>query len=198
MMYQSFRAVLLGILVSRLVTGQGCDPSNPFGANCDSSPPAIAIDGQLHFCNMILNQCHGGFPASQGKVHLLTLKICLSPFCLISGPSSFALTNIRQVAWMTFGNKDMLTRKTAAPPLTPTIAFNPPPALAPRPILIPTLAPAAPANKPFPPAPPNALLSQTKSAPANPPHPASATSPSRCRRVVIASTRTVAIRHRVG
>ena len=53
MMYQSFRAVLLGILVSRTVTGQGCDPSNPFGANCDSSPPAIAIDGQLHLCNMI-------------------------------------------------------------------------------------------------------------------------------------------------
>jgi len=59
MMYQSFRAVLLGILVSRTVTGQGCDPSNPFGANCDSSPPAIAIDGQLHLCNMILNQCPG-------------------------------------------------------------------------------------------------------------------------------------------
>ncbi len=78
MMYQSFRAVLLGILVSRTVTGQGCDPSNPFGANCDSSPPVIAIDGQLHLCNMILNQCPGGFPASQGKVHLLILKICLS------------------------------------------------------------------------------------------------------------------------
>ncbi|KAF6229987.1 hypothetical protein HO133_004325 [Letharia lupina] len=86
------RSLHILFLISPLshVAAQDCDPSDPFGANCDDSGPAIAIDGEQNLCNFILTACPGGFPAATDCVTNWCKTGCADPnnCCASSNPSS--------------------------------------------------------------------------------------------------------------
>ena len=71
-MHVSISRTVLLLSLSSFLHAQECDPANPFGAGCDSSGPAIAIDAGLHICHEIIFSCPGGFPTS---------AFCVQEYC---------------------------------------------------------------------------------------------------------------------
>lgn len=69
---------------------QSCDPSNLFGANCDTSGSAIAVGRLQALCAQVVNTCPGGFPAAVSCIGAWCQMGCTDPdkCCSSSDPQS--------------------------------------------------------------------------------------------------------------
>lgn len=82
--------VFISLSFLTIVFTQSCDPSNPFGANCDASGSAIAIGRLQALCAQVVNTCPIGFPAAVSCVGAWCQMGCTDPdrCCSASDPQS--------------------------------------------------------------------------------------------------------------